>query len=109
MPYITLQTATGYNYQISTRQVETILRAWFDEILPHAFIPGRPGLDDFEVLWPRISVHPMWAWKTGAPSDPDWLTDSRVLGRWVDLRAKNGDEGLAELLRIRQELLNSPE
>jgi hypothetical protein len=91
-------------WEIDTRQTETLLRAWFDEVLPFAFVPGRPGIDDFEVIWPRVNISPMWAWKLGALSDPDWLCDSRVLGRLEELRAKNGDEGLAELLRIRQDL-----
>lgn len=104
MPRIELMTANGYCWSISTRNVETTLRAWFDEVLPLAFIAGRPGIDDFEVLWPRVNVWPMFAWKHGTLGDPDWITDSRVLGRLIDLPAKNGDDGLKELLRIRCEL-----
>jgi hypothetical protein len=91
-------------YEIDTRQTETLLRAWFDEVLPFANVPGRPGIDDFEVIWPRVNVSPMWAWKLGIPTDPDWLCDGRVLGILHELRARSGDEGLAELLRIRREL-----
>lgn len=94
----------GFCFTICTRQTETLLRAWFDEILPWTYVTGRPGIDDFEILWPRVNVWPMWAWKLGAPTCPDWLTDSRVLGRMIDLPAKDGETGLKELLRIRREL-----
>ena len=104
MPRVRLVSPDGLNWDIATRQTETLLRAWFDEILPYAFIEGRVGIDDFEMLWSKICVWPMWAWKLGPPSDPDWLTDSRVLGRFVDFRATNGDEGLRDLRRIRSEL-----
>lgn len=103
MPRVDLIDPMGMCYSICTRQTETLLRAWLDEILPHAFIAGRPGVDDFETLWPRVNVWPMWAQSDGL-TDPDWLTDSRVLGRVIELPAKNGDEGLVELLRIRREL-----
>jgi hypothetical protein len=91
------------SYEIATRSQELLLR-WLDEILPHAFVVGRPGVDDFEVIWPRVNVWPMWAWKPGPPTDPDWLCDSRVVGRLDELRAKTGTEGINELLRIRREL-----
>ena len=103
MPRVELMNPAGMCFSITTRQTETLLRAWFDEILPHSFITGRPGIDDFEVLWPQVNVWPMWDDKTGL-KDPDWPTDSRVLGRRHELRAKDGDTGLAELLRIRREL-----
>jgi len=104
MPRIELQTPEGRNFTITTRQTETVLRAWFDEVLPYANCQGRPDIDDFDTLWPRVAIWPMWAWKPGRPTDPDWLCDSRVLGRLHELRAANGDDGLKELLRIRQEL-----
>ena len=104
MPRIQIMDPFGMCFTICTRQTETLLRAWFDEVLPHLNCPGRPGIDDFEVLWPKVNVWPMWAWKKGQPSDPDWLCDSRVLGRRMELRARNGEEGLAELLRIRGDL-----
>jgi len=104
MPRIRLMDPSGFCWEISTRQTETILRAWFDEVLPYTFILGRPGIDDFDVIWPKVNIFPMWAWKPGPPSDPDWLCDSRVLGRLIEFRAKNGDQGLAEMLRIRREL-----
>jgi hypothetical protein len=94
----------GVTWECDTRQTETVLRAWLDEVLPHTYIPGRPGVDNFAVLWPRVNVWPMWAWKAGQPTDPDWLTDTRVLGRTIELPAKDGATGLAELLRIRQRL-----
>ena len=104
MPRIEVFDASGFVHRIDTRQTETLLRAWFDEVLPYACVIGRPDIDDFEILWPRVNVWPMWAWRMGPPTDPDWLTDSRVLGRWIEFRAKDGETGLAELLRIRQEL-----
>jgi hypothetical protein len=104
MPRIELITPDGFCWSICTRQMETLLWAWFNEVLPFAHVEGRPGIDDFEIFWPRISVYPMFAWKKGRLSNPDWLTDSRVLGRLIKFPARNGDEGLKELLRIRQEL-----
>jgi len=104
MPRVRLLCPSGYSWEIATRQTETLLRAWFDEVLPWTFIPGRPGIDDFETLWPRIEVNPMWAWKLGMPTDPDWLCDGRVLGRWNEFQAKDGETGLKALLALRQEL-----
>jgi hypothetical protein len=91
-------------YSISTRRTETTLKAWFDEVLPYTFVTGRPEIDDFEILWPRVIVWPMFAWKGDESIDPDWLTDSRVLGRAIELPAKDGAEGLAALLGIRRRL-----
>jgi len=102
MPRVMLQDPFGMCFTICTRNVETTLHAWFDEVLPWLFVPGRPGIDDFDVLWPRITVHPMWAWKRGGPAAPDWHIDSRVLGRIEEFPAKNGDEGLRELLSLRR-------
>lgn len=104
MPRIDLMDPVGYCYSITTRQTETILKAWFDEVLPHTFMTGRPGIDDFDILWPRVNVWPMFAWTPGPMRDPDWLTDNRVLGRLIELPAKDGTAGLRELLRIRQVL-----
>jgi hypothetical protein len=103
MPYISLQTPDGLCYQISSRERET-LRRWFDEILPHAFVEGRP-IDDFEILWPRVSVYPMFSWETNGLADPDWLADSRALGRLHQLAAKNGEQALIRLDEIRAELV----
>lgn len=98
MPRIVLNDANAMRWEIDTRQVETVLRAWFDEVLPWAYT-------DFhgERYWPHVNVSPMWAWKYGAPSDPDWLCDSRVLGRFEEFRATDGETGLAELARLRAE------
>jgi hypothetical protein len=104
MPRVELITPNAVCFTICTRQTETLLRAWFDEVLPYAYVTGRPGIDDFDVIWPRVRVWPIWAWKLGTPSDPDWLTDTRVLGRLIDLEAKDGDSGLRRLLEIRQRL-----
>src|SRR5215469_11250689 len=102
MPRIELVTATGLCWSIATRNTETTLRAWFEEVLPWSLVEGRTGIDDFNVIWPRVNVWPMWAWAYGPPTDPDWLTDSRVLGRLMEFPARDGDSGLAELLRIRR-------
>ena len=99
---IELQDPFGFAYRITTRQAETILKAWFDEVLPYTFVKGRAGIDDFEFLWPRVIISPMWAW--GTDRDPDWFCDSRVLGRWHEFPARDGTEGLRVLLEIRQEL-----
>lgn len=103
MPQIDLFAATGFRWQICTRAVETTLRAWFDEVLPWALIKGRP-VDDFDVLYPKIMVHPMWAWKYGTPTDPDWLCDTRVIGRAHDFPAADGETGLKALLELRRNL-----
>ena len=103
MPRISLYGADGMCWQIATRAAETILRAWFDEVLPWTLIYGGPA-DDFDVFYPKIQVWPMWAWKYGPPSDPDWLCDSRVLGRVHEFRATDGDSGLKALLELKREL-----
>ena len=94
----------GMCWEISTRAVETTLLAWFDEVLPWCYVDGRPGIDDFDRIYPRILVHPMWAWKMGPLSDPDWLCDSRALGRLEEFRATAGETGLKALLELRQAL-----
>lgn len=104
MPRVRLIDPAGMCYEICTRQTETLLRTWFDEVLPWTYVTGRPGIDDFEIIWPRIQVWPMWAWKYGTPSDPDWLCDSRAFGRYIELPAKEGKTALVELLRIKREL-----
>lgn len=104
MPRVRLMDPFGMCYEIATRQAETLLRAWFDEILPWTYVTGRPGIDDFDIIWPQVHLWPMWAWKHGTPSDPDWLCDNRMLGRMIELPAKDGSTALAELLRIRREL-----
>jgi len=102
MPRIRLMDPTGLCWDISTRRPGT-LEQWFDEVLPWTFITGRPDVDDFEVLWPRIDVRPMWAWgQAGRGADPDWSADSRAFG-WHQFRAKNGTEGMAELERLRHD------
>lgn len=100
MPRITLQDPFGMACHIDTMQADT-LRAWFDESLPKAFCAGRPGIDNFEIVWPTINIWPM---SLGPREGSDWLTDSRVLGKVHEFRAKNADEGMAELGRIRAEL-----
>lgn len=102
MPRIMLIDPFGMNVQCHTRQTETILKAWFDEILPGMACEGRPGIDDFDMLWPRINVHPMFA--DTSCHDPDWLCDSHVIGRYEEFPARNGEEGLRELLKLRHRL-----
>lgn len=102
MPEVMIQSPVGLCWKICTRQVETLLLAWFDEILPHAYAIFPDG----QVLWPSISVFPMFASSAPGkqPSDPDWLCDSRVIGNWHEFRATNGPEGLKELLALRGRL-----
>lgn len=84
----------GMCYEIATQREDT-LRAWFEEILPivNAYM-GEP-----DIRPARIIVDPMWL---GA--NPDWLTDSRVLGRLHEFPARNGDDGISGLKRLRGEL-----
>lgn len=65
MPRIRLISPDGFNWEIDTRSPE-LLRQWFDEILPWSYIAGRPGIDDFEMLWPCVDIKPMWAWQLDA-------------------------------------------
>src|SRR5579859_819809 len=106
VPRVEVMEPFGRCFTISTRQTETLLHAWFDEVLPFCWVAGRPGIDDFEQIWPWITVWPMEAWKhTGRPPwGYDWLTDSRVLGQRYEFAARNGDEGLAELAKLRRRL-----
>src|SRR5271170_61058 len=105
MPRIELRDPTGMSYGIDTRNTET-LHAWFQEILPHTFVQGRTGIDDFDILWPSVVVWPMLAWGVTRPGqeDPDWVTDNRVLGRPVPFPASCGDDGITMLADIRREL-----
>jgi hypothetical protein len=91
----------GMTYQIATRQTETILKAWFDEILPHTYARGRENIDDFQVIWPHITISPMWAMGVYPVSDADWFCDSRIMGQSFEFPARNGEEGLKELVSLR--------
>lgn len=95
MPYVHVQDAFGVSYHISTRQAE-LLRQWFDEILPRACLPRRSGTDDPEMIWPHVTIHPMWA----PDQSPDWLTDSRAMSRVHILQTRDGTQAMAELARI---------
>jgi hypothetical protein len=96
MPRILIRDAGGYNHQIDTRNPAT-LQAWFDEILPHTSVNGRPGIDDFAVIWPVITVYPMFSWESYGMTDPDWFVNSRYLGRIDPFPANDGISGMREL------------
>lgn len=98
MPRIELRDPYGTAYRIDTRNVETTLWAWFDEVLPHIWLTAGD-----EVVWPSIIVWPMPSYHY-AGGGMDWLYDSRVLGRIHTFRARTGDEGIAELVRLREQL-----
>lgn len=98
MPRIEIQDPSGFSFTICTRN-ETLLAAWFDEVLPHLHWKVSS-----EVIWPTIRVFPMFAWETGMPKDPDWLQDSRVIGTMYRFKAKNGPEGMRELANLREKL-----
>ena len=101
MPRIQIRDPSGMCWQIDTRQTETLLRAWFDEILPQAHYSYSDGTQE----WPRIYVAPMWVHRAGQePSDPDWLTDSRVLGHLHEFVAADGHDGLVALMMLRVDL-----
>lgn len=93
MPRILLRDAWGTGYHIDTMN-ETTLHAWFDEVLPPIWPPGLG--DDF---MPDIQVNPM----SLAPdwSDADWLIDSRAMGHLVKFPARNGEQAMAELAKVR--------
>jgi hypothetical protein len=101
MPRIQLQDPFGLGYTITTRK-PIILSIWFDEILPHTWVSGRAGIDDFKVIWPTIFVSPMWEWEGN--QNPDWLTDTRVMGRVQPFPAKDGISGMKELENYRKQL-----
>ena len=104
MPRVRIMDPFGMCYEIATRS-PGLLSRWFDEVLPHTFVTGRPGVDDFDILWPKAVIYPMWSWTPGpaGPHDPDWSCDSRAVGQVHEFRAKNGIEGLRELERLRQQ------
>ena len=97
MPRIRLIDPWGQGYEIATRRPDT-LRAWFGEILPHA----NADFGKRDVPPARINVWPMW-WRSDG-KDADWLTDSRMIGRLDPFPARNGDEGMAALEKLRREL-----
>jgi hypothetical protein len=97
MPRIELRDAYGTVYGIVTRNVETTLCAWFDEILPHLHEEFL-GLE----CWPDIMVYPH-AWRSDM-SDADWPINSRWLGQRYRFEARNGLEGCAELVKLRTEI-----
>lgn len=100
MPYVRLQDPWGMNYAISTRRVESTLLAWFDEMLPIV----NHSLGQHDAPPAVINVSPMWEPYEGGTRNPDWHTDTRVLGRLDPFPAKTGTEGLKELERLRQRL-----
>lgn len=89
-------------YQIASRD-EALINAWFDEVLPHTFVDGRPGIDDFKYVWPAICVYPMWAWDS-SNGDPDWPADSRVTSRYHEFQARDGEEGMRALSQLKARL-----
>lgn len=100
MPRIIIREPFGMCYHCDTRQCETVLKEWFDEILPIAFAEdpqARRG-----TLWPHIDVWPMIM--NPSSGEPDWLMDTRVLGRWEIFPARNGEEGMRELQKLRERL-----
>lgn len=105
MPYITIRSTSGHTFQIVTGQRET-LRAWFAEILPavnRAY--GDPRWPDEPPA--GIAVHP--AYLTGEPPQPDWLADSRLLGRVHPFPYKTGPAGMEGLDLLRAELVAEAE
>lgn len=102
MPRVDLISPVGDTYTISTRSPAT-LRAWFDEVLPWVVAHGRLG-GELVTYQPWVQVWPMWAWGQGPPTDPDWITDTRALGRRYEFPVKTGAAALAELERIRRAL-----
>lgn len=100
MPRIQMRDPFGTGFQIDSRNTDT-LRAWFDEILPVCQITAG---HDSETIWPSVMIHPMWALEPGEPHDPDWLCDSRVIGRFHEFRAVDGDTGIKALADLRRRL-----
>jgi hypothetical protein len=97
MPRIELRDAYGTAYTIVTRNVETTLCAWFDEILPH-LCEEFHGLE----FYPDITVFPH-AWRSDY-SDADWPTHSVWIMQRYLFKAKNGLEGCLELAKLRTEI-----
>jgi hypothetical protein len=101
MPRICIIDPMGTWYRIDTQNTRT-LSAWFDEILPRTYIKGRPHIDNFAILYPRIQIEPMW---DSSNQNPDWVCNTRVLGRIIEFKAVNAIEGMEELARIRREMV----
>lgn len=97
MPRIELRDAYGTVFSIVTRNVETTLLAWFDEILPHLHEEFN-GIE----FYPSITVYPHF-WRTDY-SDADWPMRMKwITVRW-EFKAKNGIEGCLELAKLRTEI-----
>lgn len=101
MPYIQLRDPWGMCYTITARG-EAVLSAWFDEILPivnrYMRETGNRGLD---ISPAKIVVQPIL---DAEGKNPDWITDSRVFGRIEEFPARDAQEGLEELARLRERL-----
>lgn len=98
MPRVTLQDPFGMAFRCDTRQTQTVLRAWFDEILPQIHMTDT---HDGREIWPVINVHPMLDQEG---NNPDWLTNSRVMGAVHVFQATDGDTGMRALEDLRRRL-----
>lgn len=98
MPRITLIDEVGQAYTIDTRNPD-ILRAWFDDILPH--INPRPDPGFCSAL---IEVRPLCYSHEPHTMPPDWLADTRVLGSREAFWSRTGAEAMTELAALRARL-----
>jgi hypothetical protein len=86
----------NYGFDISTRNPELLAR-WLVEIF--AEVEWTPATNI------RVWVQPGWVTRDGQPV-PDWLADSRVLGRWTPVQTPQEfvnslQEQIDELAKLR--------
>jgi hypothetical protein len=96
MPRILVLDACGVAYRIDTLS-EQRLKGWFNEWLPKLWPDGDPRMA------PRINVQPLFRGRDGT-GDPDWLCDTRVMGRDEPFPARTGKQGMRQLQELRHRL-----
>ena len=92
MPRIELRDPFGTSYQIVTLSSD-LLRQWFAEWMPRLYPADEPRFGD-----PVILIWPAWD-----ADKPDWLCDSRVLGRYEKI-PRDPDLVMEALTQIRARL-----
>lgn len=76
MPRVELRDRFGYCVQVSTLSRDT-LRTWLTEWLPRFYPAAEAQPMVMVMVWPLFDERKL----------PDWVTDSRLLGRWEPIPA----------------------